>query len=131
VGEGNMTSLTKLLCTLILVLLLSTIVTAYEIPEPTDYGNGVLYFQKYTPGGSNPFGNGYIDTFGESLSYYLSQHQNQTIITIVSDNGGGYGSTSGFYVYVKTIEPKPHLICTHQAQTMGVDDCYNYELVWE
>lgn len=109
-GEGIMKPLTKILSSvLILVLVLSTVVTAYEIPEPTDYGNGVLYFE------SNNYPSGIWEDsgvpFGQSLSYYLGQHPNQTVVSIVADAGLSYGMTEGFYVIIKTIEPRPKLVC--------------------
>lgn len=59
----------------------------------TDYGNGVLYFQK-SLGSDQP-------EAGADISEYLAEHPEKHIVSIAPDATGYYGSTGGFYVIVE------------------------------
>ncbi|OHA07666.1 MAG: hypothetical protein A2934_05825 [Candidatus Sungbacteria bacterium RIFCSPLOWO2_01_FULL_47_10] len=64
--------------------------TAGPIVVPVDYGSGVLYF------------NAAESTFGKSLAYYQKHNPGLEIICLSSDNTGVYGTTSGYWVIIKS-----------------------------
>jgi len=60
-----------------------------RINDVTFYGNNVYYFDCIQA------------SFGNSLSTFISQHPELEIVSIASDNTGGYGITMGYFVVFK------------------------------
>jgi len=59
-----------------------------EIVKPSDYGNGVYYFEATRA------------KFANSLSEFL-KNKNVTSISVSGDGSGAYGSDMGYYVVVR------------------------------
>ena len=65
--------------------------------QPVDYGNGVVYFF------DNNY-NGFDDSTGNTIAYYLKNHPDLKIVAIGVDNTRGNANTRGWYVF---FEGKP------------------------
>lgn len=60
-----------------------------SIEQPVNYGNGVYYFPVINA------------EFANSLSAFLKEHGNVTIVTIAGDGTGAYGYDKGYFVVIK------------------------------
>jgi len=115
---------------LFLIVSLVSISQALPIVTPTDYGNGVLFFNcndtvhSDITGSFEQNGEGFEtgEIFGPSLAEYLANNPIKTIKMVTPVNVG-YGQTTGYIVYVVN---KTKMVCdtTDYYNAVGTADQY-------